>query len=110
MIDRGLPYLRLVTRSAHWRIYEVAHATPIASGVATLTHLGPDWLTLRARRPGRVLLHVRFTPYWPLERGRGCVSQDGPWTRLQLRSAGPVRLVTRFALDRIGASSPRCAH
>ncbi len=53
LIDRGLPYLHLVMRSAHWRVYEVSRATPIASGVATLTGLGPDWLTLRARAPGR---------------------------------------------------------
>ena len=34
LIDRGLPYLHLVMRSAHWRVYAVAHATPIATGVA----------------------------------------------------------------------------
>ena len=109
LIDRGLPYLHLVTRSAHWRIYAVVHPTPIASGVATLTHLGPDWLTLRARRPGAVRLRVRFTPYWALSEGSGCVAPDGRWTRLTLRRAGPVKLVTQFALDRIGASSQRCA-
>jgi hypothetical protein len=108
LIDSGLPYLHLVMRSAHWRVYAVARPTPIAAGVATLTRLGPDWLTLRARRPGGELLHVRFTPYWVLAHGAGCVSKAGPWTRLELREAGPVRLVTRFALTRIGATSPRC--
>jgi hypothetical protein len=108
LIDRGLPYLHLVMRSAHWRVYAVSHATPIASGVAALTGLGPDWLTLRARAPGVVRLHVRFTPYWALVRGSGCVAQDGRWTRLTLRRAGPVRLATRFSLDRIRATSPRC--
>jgi hypothetical protein len=95
-------------RSAHWRVYAVAHPTPIASGVAMLTRLGPDWLTLRARRPGTVRLHVRFTPYWELSRGSGCVAQDGPWTRLTVRRAGPIKLVARFSLARIGATSPRC--
>jgi hypothetical protein len=108
LIGGGLPYLRLVMRSPHWRVYAVADPTPIASGVATLTHLGPDWLTLRARRPGTVRLHVRFSPYWELSSGSGCVAPDGPWTRLTLRRAGPVKLVTQFALDRIGATSPRC--
>ena len=95
-------------RSRHWRMYEVDHATPIASGAATLTGLGPDWLTLRARSPGTVRLHVRFTPYWELVRGSGCVAPDGRWTRLTLRRAGPVKLVTRFSLGRIRATSPRC--
>ena len=63
-------------RSAHWRVYAVAHATPIATGVARLTRLGPDTLTLRARSPGSVLLRVRFTPYWALVRGSGCVSPE----------------------------------
>ena len=108
LIDHGLPYLRLVMRSAHWRVYAVAHPTPIASGVATLTHLGPDWLTLRARRAGTVRLHVRFTPYWELSRGSGCVAPDGRWTRLTLLRPGPVRLATDFSLARIGAASPRC--
>lgn len=108
LIKRGLPYLHLVMRSSHWRVYAVARATPIATGAATLTHLGPDWLTLRARRPGAVMLHVRFTPYWALASGSGCVAPDGQWTRLTLRRAGPVRLVTRFSLSRIGATSARC--
>jgi hypothetical protein len=108
LIDSGLPYLHLVQRSAHWRVYAVAHPTPIASGVATLTRLGPNWLTLRARRPGTVHLRVRFTPYWELSRGSGCVAPDGRWTRLTVRRAGPVRLATSFSLGRIGATSPRC--
>ena len=108
LIDSGLPYLHLVMRSAHWRVYAVAHPTPIASGVATLTRLGPDSLTLRARRPGTVHLRVRFTPYWELSRGSGCVAPDGRWTRLTLRRAGPDRLATDFSLTRIGATSPRC--
>jgi hypothetical protein len=108
LIDSGLPYLHLVQRTAHWRVYAVARPTPIASGVATLTRLGPDWLTLRARRPGTVHLRVRFTPYWELSRGSGCVAPEGRWTRLTLRRAGPVRLATSFSLARIGATSPRC--
>jgi hypothetical protein len=77
--------------------------------VATLTGLGPDWLTLRARRPGAVRLRVRFTPYWELSQGSGCVAPDGPWTRLTLARAGPVKLTTAFSLGRIRATSPRCS-
>ena len=36
LIDRGLPYLRLVFHSAHWHVYAVDHPTPIAQGAATL--------------------------------------------------------------------------
>jgi hypothetical protein len=109
LIDSGLPYLHLVMRSAHWRVYGVADAAPIVQGPATLTQLGPDWLMLRASRPGTVRVHVRFTPYWALARGSGCVEKDGSYTRLVLRRAGPVKLVTRFSLSRIGATTARCS-
>jgi hypothetical protein len=109
LINRGLPYLHLVFRSRHWRVYQVHAATPIVQGPATLQSLGPGSLTLRASRRGTVVVHLRFTPYWAIARGSGCVAPDGNATRLTVRQAGEVQLVTRFALDRIGANSPRCS-
>jgi hypothetical protein len=107
LIDRGLPYLRLVWRSRHWRVYAVTDPTPIVQG-ATLRALGPDSLTIDARAPGSVYVRVRYTPYWALSGGQGCVEPDGDFTRLTLRRAGKVRLVIHFALDRIQATSARC--
>ncbi len=108
LIDRGLPYLRLAMRSRHWRVYEVDGATPIVSGPARLTAVGPNSLSLVAAAPGQVFVRVRFTPYWALGKGRGCVAPEGQFTGLSLREAGPVKLVIRFSLGRIGARSPRC--
>lgn len=108
LINRGLPYLHEVMRSRHWRVYQVDDATPIVQGPARLQAMGPDSLTLAARAAGTVLVHVRFTPYWALSGGSGCVTPDGPYTRLTLRAPGTVRLVTRFALDRISVRTPRC--
>ena len=48
--EAGQPYLRLVMRSAHWRVYAVAHPTPIAQGSAALRAMGSDWVALEARR------------------------------------------------------------
>lgn len=108
LIARGLPYLRLVSRSRHWRVYAVRDPDPIVAGPAILRALGPDSLTIDARAPGSVAVRVRYTPYWALSGSPGCVAPDGDFTRLTLRRAGPVRLVIRFALDRIAARSPRC--
>jgi hypothetical protein len=108
LVNRGLPYLRLVFRSRHWRVYQVDDATPIVQGPATLQTLGPGSLTLRASRPGTVIVHLHFTPYWALARGSGCVAPDGNATRLTLRQGGEVQLVPRFSLDRIGSKSARC--
>jgi hypothetical protein len=55
-----------------------------------------------------VLARVRFTPYWKLENGSGCVAPAGDFTALTLRRAGTVRLVMDFSLDRILARTPRC--
>jgi hypothetical protein len=107
LIDRGLPYLRLVWRSRHWRVYAVSDPTPIVTGAA-LRALGPDSLTIAAPGRTRVEVRVRFAPYWSLSGGSGCVAPDGDFTQVTLRHAGTVRLVIRFALDRIGARSPRC--
>ena len=109
LINRGLPYLHLVFRSQHWRVYQVHAATPIVQGPATLQSLGPGSLTLRASRPGTVVVHLHFTPYWALARGSGCVAPDGNAIRLTVRRAGEVQLVTRFSLNRIGATSPACS-
>ncbi|MFL5863286.1 MAG: hypothetical protein ACJ780_21350 [Solirubrobacteraceae bacterium] len=109
LIASAPSYLRLVMHSAHWRLYAVVAPTPIAQGVARLTAMGPDWLTLRARRSGTVTLHVRFSPYWAVTVGAGCVAPDGADVRLTLRHAGGVRLQTRFSPARVGARRARCA-
>jgi hypothetical protein len=108
LIDRGLPYLRLVLRTRHWRVYAVSNPTPIVQGPATLIGLDASSLTLRASRAGTVLVRVRFTPYWALGTGSGCVAPDRAFTALRLRAPGTIRLVTTFSLDRIRARSPRC--
>jgi len=109
LIDSGLPYLHLVFRSRHWRVYQVAHATPIAQRPAVLQRLGSDSLTMRVSRPATFEVHVHFTPYWKLSEGSGCVAPDGQWTRITARRAGELKLVPSFSLGRIGATSPRCS-
>ena len=108
LIARGLPYLRSVYDRGHWHVYVVLHPTPIVQGPAILEAIGPDNFKLTAQRPGTLLLHAHFSPYWALGRGSGCVEDAGGLTRLSLRRAGPVALVMRFSLSRIGATSPRC--
>jgi hypothetical protein len=108
LITGGLPYLRLVERTEHWRVYAVRGATPIAQGAASLRAIGPDWVTLRATRPGRTVLRVRFSPYWVLSQGSGCVAPAGSFTAVTLRRPGPAKVTISFALDRIGARTPRC--
>ncbi len=110
LIERGLPYLRPVWRSAHWRLYEVADAAPLADAPARVLRAGPDTLALAVPRPAVVALRVRWTPYWAVVVGDACVAPDGDFTRLRVRQAGTVRLAIRFSLGRVAAHSARCAN
>jgi hypothetical protein len=109
LIDRGLPYLRLVLRTPHWRIYAVRNPTPIVWGSAVLTALGPNWLQLEAKRAGTAFIDVHFSPYWAVTEGSGCVAPAGAFTRVETRRPGPLHVAIRFSLTRIGATSPRCS-
>jgi hypothetical protein len=111
LVREGTPYLREVWHDAHWRVFEVAGARPLASGAARATAVEPERVRLTASRPGLVDLRVRFTPYWRIATGRGCVSEGpGGWTRLRVERPGPVVVEASFALDRLRASAPRCTH
>jgi hypothetical protein len=110
-ITAGLPYLRPVWSSAHWRVFEVRSPTPMISGPATLTGLGTESFALHAQRAGTALVRVRYTPYWKLTAGAGCVERgrDG-LTRLRLARAGVVRVSASFSLERVFDHGPRCRH
>lgn len=107
----GLPGLRLVHRSAHWRIWEVRGTEPPVSGPARLTAAGADGFDLEATRPGEVLVRQHGTPYWTVAAGDGCVSEDraSGWTRVDVRRAGVVRVRARFSADGALRREPHCA-
>jgi hypothetical protein len=110
LISRGLPYLRQVFASAHWRIFRVLGATPLLSGPGRLTSLGHDSFSLRARTPGRFVVRVRFTRYWSITRGSGCVSQaPGGWTALSVRAPGTTTVTASFSLSRAFSSGGSCS-
>jgi hypothetical protein len=108
LINRGLPYLRLAYRSRHWRVYAVRDPTPIAQGAATLTKLGPNSMQLTAHATGTTVIRVRWSPYWAVTQGSGCVAPAGEFTELTTKRPGPVHIAIRFALSRIGSTAPRC--
>ncbi len=109
LIARGLPYLREVWRSPHWRLYAVVDAPGLGAASARLTAVGADSFTLVAPRPGSYEVRVRYTPYWALQQGHGCVrSAPRGWTTVQARTAGTIRVGIAFSLARIFDHGPRC--
>jgi hypothetical protein len=109
LIRAGLPYLRLVHSSRHWRIYAVRAPTPLVSGPGRVTELGHDTLSLQAGAPGSLLVRVRWTPYWTVTSGAGCVQRGaGGWTRVDVARRGPLRLRASFSLGRAFGSGRSC--
>lgn len=97
LIRAGLPYLREVWRDAHWRVYAVDRPAPLAGAGATATLRGAGTVTLRATRPGDVLVRVHHTRWWRVTEGSACVSAGpGGTTRVRVRTPGTVRLEARL--------------
>jgi hypothetical protein len=97
LIARGLPYLRPLWRSAHWRVYAVARPAPLVAGAVVAFDLQPDGFTIRATRRGVVRVRVRHTRWWAVTRGRACVRRapDG-MTRVEILRPGTVRVQARL--------------
>jgi hypothetical protein len=101
LIRHGLPYLRLVFASRHWRVYAVRDATPLLSGPGGLTALGNDTFALDARSAGTLLARIHYTRYDTVVSGRGCVaSAPGGWTYVRARAPGEIVVAARFSLGR----------
>jgi hypothetical protein len=101
LIRGGVPYLREVFSSAHWRVFAVLDPAPLASAPGVLTGLGHDSFTLRFVTPGRSVVRVHYTRYWTVTHGGACVtSASEGWTAVSVKRPGVVRVAARFSLAR----------
>lgn len=84
--------LRLVWRSATWRLYSVAGSPGIVSGPAELVRAAGGQVVLDAREAGEVTVRYRWSPDWVVTAGTGCVARQGQWLEVVAAAPGPVRL------------------
>jgi hypothetical protein len=97
LIRRGLPYLHEVFAAAHWHIYAVQGALPLAQGPGRLTAIEPTGFTLHAAAPGNFLVRIHYTPYWRLASGSARIGEDpGGWTRVSTDRPGTIALDARL--------------
>jgi hypothetical protein len=109
VIDRSPSYLREVWHAEHWRLFAVLGATPLVARPSVMMRLDSDAFTLHASAPGTSLVRVRFTPYWALVRGHGCVSRaPGGWTQVRARAAGELGVAIDFSPARVFSHGARC--
>jgi hypothetical protein len=102
-------YLSEIWRSRHWRLFAFGDARPLAPAPAVLQSAGHESFTLLAPAAGEYTVRLRYTPYWALASGRGCVERaPGDWTRLRARRAGSIHVVISFSLQRVFDHGARC--
>jgi len=104
LILAGPPFLDLRWSSPHWRVYAVRDPAPIVEpapgAAARVRWIGHKSFGLDVSRPGDFLVRVKFTPYWSLARGSGCIHRRGEWTLLRAARPGPYRVAADFSLGR----------
>ncbi len=109
LVRRGPAFLDPVWADAHWRVYAVRDPLPLVAGPGRLEGSGPRGFTVRAARPGAILVRMRHTPYWRPSGAAACVGPaPGGWTRVQALQAGTITVRARFSLRRVRASAPAC--
>jgi hypothetical protein len=102
-------YLREVWRAPHWRLFAVRGAAPLAEPSAALTAATTKSFAVRASLPGTYTVRLRFTPYWALTSGHGCVEEahEG-WTAVRFPRAGTLHVGIDFSLARVFDHGARC--
>ena len=91
-------YLREIHRDTVWRVFEVTPAPSLVDGAATLLAIDNDSFTIRARSGGPVTVKVRFSPWFELTEGVGCVRRSpGGWTVVDAK-AGIVRVAAQLSV------------
>ena len=110
LIRGGLPYLRPVLTTRHWRLYRVLDATPLLEGPGRLTALGHAAFALDARARGTLLARIHYTRYFTVTAGAGCVaSAPEGWTYVRARAPGRIVVQARFSLGRALGLGGACA-
>ncbi len=102
LIRAGVPGLEQVWRDAHWRLFAVRGALPLADG-AQVTAVAPDRITVRAARRGPVLLRFSQSAFFEAAPRTTIGPQTGSrWIRICAGGPGPIVLRARLTWAAIG--------
>jgi hypothetical protein len=95
------PYLREIHRDDVWRVFAVEPRPELADGDASVTELGIDSFRVLMGPTRPVTVRVRFSPWFRVVDGEGCVSEssDG-WTMVDA-APGEVRVRAELSLGAV---------
>ena len=108
LIEAGQNYLHPIARLAHWRVFAVPDAPPLASPPASLTRLGATGFQLRFAGSGTSEVRLHYTAYW-VPGGGACATRapDG-FTDVRAPHAGLYTVTARLGLRAMLAGGPSC--
>jgi hypothetical protein len=90
LVERGLPYLHEVWRSAHWRVWRVDGFNGLVAGPARLTAMSDDHLDIDVRRAEPITVRVRASRQWSVSNGGCATATRTGWLELENVPIGPV--------------------
>jgi hypothetical protein len=97
LLRDGVPGLRLLWSSSHWRLFGVAGAPGIVSGPARLLSSRGSEVKLLVRHAGAIVVRERYVDAWSVATGAAVIGRaSGGW--LRLRASRPGRVVLRINL------------
>ena len=109
LVRAGLPYLRLVWRSAHWRLFAFLGSAPMVSG-GRLVVLTPDGFVVRTTRPGTAVVKVRWSPYWSSARTDVCLRPTpNGFTAVSASQPGRIAVRATWSLRTAPGREAACA-
>jgi hypothetical protein len=97
LIRAGVPGLSLVWQNSDWRVYELSGASAIVSGPGRLRREHGATVDLLATRAESLLLRVRYSDAWHVDRGSATLSESrGGWIEVRARRPGPIVLTIKL--------------
>ena len=110
LIASGLPYLVKAFETLDWTVFRVADPEPLALGAGDLVKLKPQGFVVEADAAGSILVRVRWTPYWSISEGTGCVEESPTgFTRVTVPESGRLKIGVDFSPFRALSGGKRCA-
>jgi hypothetical protein len=110
LIGSNLGYLDLAWSDAHWHVYRVTDAQPLADNGASVASVEPESLTLLAPNIGLTTVRFRYAKWYDLESGDGCVF-EGPdgWIDVLVRTPGTIVLKVALTPGEIVGDAESCS-
>ena len=113
LIRGGAPFLQPVWSNKNWELFAVDPKVKREPDAA-LTLVGADEFEFEASEPGPYIVRLRYTPYFQVVEGYGCVERAGNWTRVKVGEGPsgapePIRVEARLSIGGLFNRDESCS-